>query len=306
MDIARLVGWQPRSTRTEKAVASLGAGLSILLIFYISYWLTDYQGALAILPSMGAAAVLLFAVPHGPLSQPWALFAGNLLGAAVGVSAALLIDDVFIACAVAVGGAVLAMHLLHCLHPPAGATALAAVVGGDAVQQLGYWYMLTPTLLNCLVIFAVAILFNNCFAWRRYPLALMHYELVESGNSPDTRRISHHHIERAIEAMELVLDADAEQIKRVVDKADELMRLEKVAGFELEPGAFYTNGQPGRRWSVRQVVDTRPHTDPARYSVIYRTVDGVNKGHTGNASLEDFAAWAQEKLRPVSNVSEQG
>ncbi|HEY9035336.1 MAG TPA: HPP family protein [Pseudomonadales bacterium] len=299
---ARIIGWQPRATTVEKLVSSLGAGLGILLIFYISYRITDYQGALAILPSMGAAAVLLFAVPHGPLSQPWALFAGNLLGAASGVTAALLISNPFIASAMAVGLSVLMMHLARCLHPPGGATALAAVVGGEAIQQLGYWYVLVPTLLNCLVIFAVAMLFNNCFAWRRYPLALMHYERAGAVNNPDTRRIREHHISRAISEMDLVLDADVAQLKRVIDKADELMRKEKVADFDLEAGAFYTNGQAGMRWSVRQVIDTHPHDDPARYSIIYRTVAGINKGHTGSASLEDFAAWAKEKMQPTRKV----
>ncbi|HEY9033336.1 MAG TPA: HPP family protein [Pseudomonadales bacterium] len=299
MKLARLIGWQPQATHAEKIVSSWGGGLAILLIYALSCWMTDQQGALAILPSMGAAAVLLFAVPHGPLSQPWALFAGNLLGAAVGVTAARLVDPLLLASALAVGGAILLMHLARCLHPPGGATALAAVIGGDAIRELGYWYLLMPTMANCAVMFAVAMLFNNCFSWRRYPLALMHYERVSGINSPDTRRIREQHIADAISAMDLVMDADVAQIKRIVDKADELMRREKVAGFELEPGAFYTNGQPGLRWSVRQVIDTRPHDDPAQYSIIYRTVAGMNKGHTGSASLEDFAAWAKEKMQPA-------
>ncbi len=296
--LPRVIGWQPQTSTTEKIVSAWGGGLSILLIFYLSYWMTDYQGALAILPSMGAAAVLLFAVPHGPLSQPWALFAGNMLGAATGVSATLLIDNVFAAAALAVGLSIFVMHLARCLHPPGGATALAAVIGGEAICELGYWYVLTPTLLNCLVMFGVAMLFNNCFAWRRYPLALMHYERATSINSPDTRRIREHHISNAISEMGLVLDADVGQLKRIIDKADELMRQEKIAAFDLEAGAFYTNGQAGLRWSVRQVIDTHPHSDPTRYAIIYRTVAGVNKGHSGSASLEDFAAWAKEKMQP--------
>lgn len=301
MEALRWLGVQSKSPLPEKAVSALGATVAISLIFYLSCLFTGFQGAMAILPSMGAAAVLLFAVPHGPLSQPWALFAGNTAGAFVGVTAAVLLDNVFLAAGLAVGVSILLMHIARCLHPPAGATALAAVIGGDTISALGYSYVLTPTLLNCLVIFAVAFVFNNLFAWRRYPLALMHYERMTS-NSPDTRRIRERHIEQAIRDMEMVLDADVGQIKRIVDAADALMRQEKLAGFDLEEGAFYTNGQPGMRWSVRQIIDTRPDNDPNRYAVIYRTVAGVNKGHTGSASLTDFAAWAKEKMQPAQKA----
>lgn len=302
MRLSVFLGIQSKTTLAEKVVAAVGGMFGIFLIFYLSEQVTDYHGALAILPSMGAAAVLLFAVPHGPLSQPWALFAGNMLGALTGVTAVLLIDNVLLAAAVAVGIAILLMHFCRCLHPPGGATALAAVIGGDSIHALGYWYVLTPTLLNCVVIMLTAMLFNNGFPWRRYPLSLMHYEKT-TFNSPDTRRIHDHHIREAMAAMDMVVDVSSAQLKQIIDKADELMRQEKLAQFDLEEGAFYTNGQPGLRWSVRQVVDTRPDLYPANYQIIYRTVAGVNRGHSGSCSLEDFAAWAKEKMRPVNKVS---
>ena len=40
--------------------------------------------------------------------------------------------------AVAVSVAIAIMHLTRTLHPPGGATALIAVIGGDSVHQLGY------------------------------------------------------------------------------------------------------------------------------------------------------------------------
>ncbi|MFX8373896.1 HPP family protein, partial [Acinetobacter baumannii] len=80
--------------------------------------------------SMGASAVLLYAVPHGALSQPWAVLAGHAVSAVAGVAAARNISDPALAAAVAVGTAILAMHYLRAIHPPGGATALTAVVGG--------------------------------------------------------------------------------------------------------------------------------------------------------------------------------
>ena len=63
------------------------------------------------------------------------------------------------------------MHYLRCIHPPGGATALGAVLGGDAVHQFGYQSVITPVMLNAITILLVALLFNAPFAWRRYPAA---------------------------------------------------------------------------------------------------------------------------------------
>lgn len=102
---------------------------------------------------MGASAVLVFAVPHGKLSQPWALFAGQLSSAFVGVSCYILVPNLFLAAGLAVGLAIGVMHVLRCIHPPGGATALVAVVGTSQIHTLGFEYLLTPVLLNTLIIF---------------------------------------------------------------------------------------------------------------------------------------------------------
>jgi hypothetical protein len=62
---------------TEKLVATLGGGLSILALMGFSFWVLPVSGAAAVIASMGASAVLLFAVPHGPLSQPWPVIGVN-------------------------------------------------------------------------------------------------------------------------------------------------------------------------------------------------------------------------------------
>jgi len=100
----------------EKVVSALGSFISISLVSFISFQFTDAIGAALIAPSMGATAVLLFAVPHGRLSQPWPLFAGNLVSACVGVTCYIFVPNVFLAAGLAVG----LMHLLKCIHPPGG------------------------------------------------------------------------------------------------------------------------------------------------------------------------------------------
>ena len=70
-------------------LASIGGGFtSILLIMLVSSQFAGAAGATLIITSMGASAVLLFAVPHGRLSQPWPVFGGHMVSALVGVTVA--------------------------------------------------------------------------------------------------------------------------------------------------------------------------------------------------------------------------
>ena len=148
-----------------------GGLVGILGVALVSQTQLGLAGSASIIASMGSSAVLLFAVPHGPLSQPWPVFGGHLVSAIVGVTCAKLIPAPMLAAAIAVALAIGAMHFLRCIHPPGGATALGAVLGGDAVHQLGYQFVTTPVMLNAITILLVAFLFNAPFAWRRYPVA---------------------------------------------------------------------------------------------------------------------------------------
>lgn len=64
------------------------------------------------------------------------------------------------------------MHLTRTLHPPGGATALIAVIGGDSIHALGYRYVVSPVLLGSLLMLLVALLVNNMSAnpKRHYPV----------------------------------------------------------------------------------------------------------------------------------------
>ena len=160
-----------RATHTEKWLSTAGGLAGILGVALISQSQLGLVGSVSIIASMGSSAVLLFAVPHGPLSQPWSVFGGHLVSAIVGVTCVKLIPFPVLAAAVAVALAIGAMHYLRCIHPPGGATALGAVLGGDVVHQLGYQFVFTPVMLNATTILLVALLFNAPFAWRRYPAA---------------------------------------------------------------------------------------------------------------------------------------
>jgi CBS domain-containing membrane protein len=156
------------ASRRERALACLCAGAGMLLAGWLSQRLLGGINPWFIAP-MGASAVLLFALPASPLAQPWSVVGGNLVSALVGVSCAHLISDPVLATALAVALAIGAMFALRCLHPPGGAVAATAVLGGPAVTALGYGFALTPVLANSVGMVACALLFNNLLRHHRYP-----------------------------------------------------------------------------------------------------------------------------------------
>ena len=295
--MASFLGFQAATSSTEKLVSGFGAGISIFFIASISYFYVGSEGVVYILPSMGAAAVLLFAVPHGPLSQPWALFAGNILSAVVGVTCAQWITNDFIAAAVAVGAAIALMHICRCLHPPGGATALAAVIGGATIRDLGYGYVVFPTLINCIVIFSVAMVFNNLFAWRSYPLSRLRYRTHSSQQaSVYQERVAH--IQEVLADMGAVVDVSAEQINYIFEQLQDKKAFqgEEKTQLTLEVGQYYANGEAGFSWSVRQIENIAEHENEDFHLVVYRVVEGVNKHRSDSCTFTEFKRWAKVRL----------
>ncbi|WP_206291587.1 HPP family protein [Humisphaera borealis] len=164
----------------EKLISGLGGFAGIAVVMATTAMLVDHSAVMPVVASLGASAVLLFAAPHGPLSQPWALVMGHLLSAVIGVTCARQIDNAPVAGAASVGLAITAMYYARCIHPPGGATALTAVLGGESLRRLGYSYVLIPVALNVGLILLVAVLFNWLFTWRRYPAALAAHKPEQS------------------------------------------------------------------------------------------------------------------------------
>jgi CBS-domain-containing membrane protein len=123
--------------------------------------------------SFGASAVLIYGAPLAEFSQPRNLIGGHVLSAIVGVTVFVLIgDNPIIAGPMAVSVAIVLMHSTRTLHPPGGATALIAIIGGEKVHSLGYGYVFFPVLVGALIMLVVALLVNNLSAnpKRHYPV----------------------------------------------------------------------------------------------------------------------------------------
>ena len=295
--IRRFIGLDINKTgHLEKWVSGLGGLAGILAISLISRQYLELPEAAWIVASMGATAVLLFAVPHGPLSQPWAVIGGHLVSAAIGVACARWIPHPLIAPAAAVGLAIGAMHYLRCIHPPGGATALTAVVGGSQLQAMGFDYVLTPVLLNALTIVGVAIAFNYPFPWRRYPAALITPRA--SGETEDQRGedLSEKDLEAALEEMDSTIDVSGQDLAEIYRLARQHIVDHRLDPGQLRLGRCYSNGLYGDDWQVRQIIDMKSSNAAPEDLLIYKVVAGANRRRNGTASFADFARWASYEV----------
>ena len=282
----------------ERLASALGGFIGIWTIIYISYQFLDNTGAALIVASMGASAVLVFGVPHGKLSQPWALLGGHFISACIGVTIARHVTDMNIAAALAVGLAIGVMHSLRCLHPPGGASALAAVVSGPAVHELGYQFVLTPVMLNAVIIFVMAIAINAFFPWRRYPAGL---KSLTSRTEPDQQQplnrqtdVQVSDIRYAIEKMDLMVDVTDDDLSKIYLMARKHASETCMASNQIELGKSYSNGGYGADWSVRQVVDEA--ADEKQDRVIYKVLAGRDRRNTGVCTRQEFACWARYEV----------
>ncbi len=208
-------------SHAERVISAAGGFLGILCVATVTLLWLERSGAAMLLASMGASAVLLFAVPHGQLSQPWAVFGGHVLSAFIGVTCARWVPDLALAAACAVGLAILGMYYLRCLHPPGGATAFAAVIGGESTRALGYQFVLTPVLVDAVIILAVAVAFNAFFSWRRYPAALIKGKATTGpvGKPPGLGTISHEDFVYALSQIDSFVDISEDDLLRIYELA---------------------------------------------------------------------------------------
>jgi CBS domain-containing membrane protein len=303
---------QFRVGHSEKLISALGAFLGISLVFYSSTFFVDGQSSFLIVASMGASAVLLFAVPHGPLSQPWPVIGGHLISAVVGVSCAKLIPDIFWAAPVAVGIAVGLMYYFKCIHPPGGATALSAVVGGNEIMQLGYKFVLTPVLINVVAILSVAVLFNFLFKWRRYPAYLTRLK-ADSESKPSEEAyaaISHEDFVYALSEFDSFIDISEKDLLTIYDLVTKRQHATNIPYQELRNGHYYSNGEYGDLWSVRQIIDWSDAIESGDDKLIYKVIAGTDRRSTGVMTKTEFSRWAkhevirdEENWRRVDNSS---
>ncbi|KAL3299630.1 hpp family protein [Colletotrichum asianum] len=173
--------------------ACIGVFCGVAAVSVVSRQIPSFRehGAPIIVGSFGAAAVLEFYSIEAPLSQPRNSVLGQLLAALVGVAICKLFqlsphfqEVRWLGGALSCALATTVMALTKTVHPPAGATALLAVVD-DGVVKLG-WFLVPIVMLGCVVMLATALIINN--VQRRFPVYWWTPEDVRQHRVPWKRR----------------------------------------------------------------------------------------------------------------------
>lgn len=199
----------PLSSR-ERTISAL-AGLAGILVM---------QGVLAVLPGtaatnyllapLGASAVILFALPHSPLAQPWSLAGGLLISAAVGHLCGLWLQPAWLAVGVALGAAIWLTALLRCIHPPGGAMAVIFALGAQQQTPL-----LSTAALNVLAALIAALAVNSLLPGRRYPQC----GAAKPAGRPPRRGIGHDDLQFALHRLDTYLDISEDDLVSIYDLA---------------------------------------------------------------------------------------
>ncbi len=151
----------------------VGAFLGIYAISIINNIMNiNPNDSLFLLGSFGASAVLIYAAPQAEFSQPRNFIGGHLLSTFIGVAIYKYLSfDIVTLSAIAVSLVIVVMYITNTLHPPGGATALIAIVGSPHTHELGYMFVLSPILLDSLVLLIIGLVINNLSndSHRHYP-----------------------------------------------------------------------------------------------------------------------------------------
>ena len=203
----------------ERIFSGFGALCGLVISSLISWYVLGGMNAWYIAP-MGASSVLLFAVPNSPLAQPWNVVVGNTLAGIIGVACTHLFPDLTVAFSVAVGLSIFIMMTTDSLHPPSGAVAITAVLGGEAVHRLGFNFVLYPVLLNSILLLIFAVCFNRLIG-RHYPI--MPHVNERSKDPTPTQKVSIQpkDIEFALDHHTELLDISQYDLEKIILEAQE-------------------------------------------------------------------------------------
>lgn len=199
----------------ERLRACLGALLGIAAMGASVHWLLGPAAQIPyLIAPMGASAVLLFAVPASPLAQPWSFVGGNLVAATLGVLSAMFLSNPIAASAVALAAAIGVMFALRCIHPPSGAVALTAVLGGPAIHALGLRFVIEPVGLQSVVLLASAIVYHT-LTGHRYP----HVSRAAAQTAPGIAGVTRADLEAIVRERGELIDVAADDLESLVHEA---------------------------------------------------------------------------------------
>ena len=296
------IGWR------ERVRACCGAMLGIFVAGCLLHWVWPDGGPLhlaLLMAPLGASAILLFVVPASPLAQPWPLLGGNVIAALIGVACARWIGDPLVAAPVALGCAIAAMMVLRCVHPPAGAVALSAVLGGPAVHAAGFGYALLPVGVNSLLLLLAGLIYHAATR-HSYPHAAPKANRAER-RPPAQAAFEAADLDAALRARGELLDIDRDDLAALLHEA-QMHAFQRRSGettcadiMSREPLTVEFGSTLEEAWSLlrRHRIKALPVIDRSRRVIGIVTLADFMR----HAQLDLHAGFAHKLRRFVARVT---
>jgi CBS-domain-containing membrane protein len=171
---AFLIRHQPPTGNRRAALAGLGAGIALLVIGSLG----AITGQPLVMAPFGASAVLLFAVPGSPLSQPANVVGGHVVATAIALLFRFVLPGEWWVAAIAVGTVVGVLAALRLTHPPAGADPLVVFASDPGLS-----FLALPVLVGAALLVLIATAFHR-FSGSTYPLAPPIHPLPQPHHAP--------------------------------------------------------------------------------------------------------------------------
>ena len=192
----------PLLSAAERRLSAAGT----LVCVGLCYWLLQSlpTPGFTVLASLGASAIILFAMPHSPVAQPWPVIGGYFFAGATGFVCAALLPSPALSAAVAVAMCVWLMARYNCIHPPGGALALMLAMD-HSPAALPIPQMSAVIAANVVLLMICAVLINKFLLRRQYPYGA---QPAEEGDLPTMERdsLNHEDLESAIRKLDIFVD----------------------------------------------------------------------------------------------------
>lgn len=149
-----------RFRKSQVVVASVGGALAISALAYAA----KSWESLMLLGSFGASALLVFAMPEGPLSRPRSVVGGHVAASAIALICLSCFGPQWWAVGLSTGTAIGLMMLTRTLHPPAGSNAIIVFLAKPKPLLL-----MGSTLAGSAALVLLAIVYHRAVGRHKYP-----------------------------------------------------------------------------------------------------------------------------------------
>lgn len=113
--------------------------------------------------------------------------------------------------------------------------------------------------------------------------------------------ISHDDFVQALKQIDSFVGVNEDEIKRIFELANYNAMHSHLTAQDIRLGGIYSNGQVSKEWSMRQIIDESPSSDPQKDFVIFKQIAGQQKTRSDCVTRSEFAQWAKYPMVEEGN-----